>query len=293
MEIDRRAFFAGLGGVSAVALMSSEAKADALEHYMAFQLNAAVAKKFPTAAEVAEKIDTRPTRRGVGNLFASSTGNVKRLPPVPEKPTLVDYFSLRFNATSNHVLQSANRAMTNGMSEEIILACLLHDVVQELIKVDHGWWGAQMFEPYVSEKTSFAIRYHQALRFYADHEHGYEYPDLYRNLFGEDYKPEPYIEATYKMVRNHKWYLEPRMVTVNDLYAFDPNVNPKIDQFVDIIGRNFKQPKEEFADERTGIGIAGDHASERRPRPGGPASESTREFRGDVRRLSHRRGCHL
>jgi len=160
MEIDRRAFFAGLGGVSAVALMSSEAKADALEHYMAFQLNAAVAKKFPTAAEVAEKIDTRPTRRGVGNLFASSTGNVKRLPPMPEKPTLVDYFSLRFNATSNHVLQSANRAMTNGMSEEVITACLLHDVVQELIKVDHGWWGAQMFEPYVSEKTSFAIRYH-------------------------------------------------------------------------------------------------------------------------------------
>ena len=63
-------------------------------------------------------------------------------------------------------------------------------------------------------------------------------------MFGSDYKPEPYIEATYQMVRNHKWYLEPRMVTVNDLYAFDPKVNPTLDQFVDIIGRNFKQPKE-------------------------------------------------
>ena len=63
--------------------------------------------------------------------------------------------------------------MSNGMSEDIILACLLHDVVQELIKVDHGWWGAQMFEPYVSEKTSFAIRYHQALRFYPDHQAGW------------------------------------------------------------------------------------------------------------------------
>jgi hypothetical protein len=160
MEIDRRIFFEGLGGIATVALMSSEAKADALEHHMAFQLNATIAKKFPTAADVAAKIETRPTRRGVGNLFASSTGNVKRLPPMPEKPTLLDYFRLRFNATSNHVLQSANRAMTNGMSEEVITACLLHDVVQELIKVDHGWWGAQMFEPYVSEKTSFAIRYH-------------------------------------------------------------------------------------------------------------------------------------
>ncbi|HUA18232.1 MAG TPA: hypothetical protein VMB25_05770 [Bryobacteraceae bacterium] len=244
MEIDRRAFFAGLGGLSAVAAMTSEAKADALEHHMAFQLNAAVAKKFPTAAEVEAQIDTRPTRRGVGNLFVAREGDVKILPPMPERPTLLDYFQLRFKATSNHVLQSANRAMNNGMPEEIILACLLHDVVQELIKVDHGWWGAQMFEPYISEKSAFAIRYHQALRFYADKENGYEYPDLYRRIFGEDYKPEPYIEATYKMVRNHKWYLAPRMVTVNDLYAFDPNVNPKIDQFVDIIGRHFKQPKE-------------------------------------------------
>src|ERR1700691_4253514 len=141
MEFDRRAFIASLGVVSAAALMSAEAKADALEHYMAFQLNAAVAKKFPTAAEVAEKIETRATRRGGGNPFASPTGNGKRLPQMPEKPPLVDYFSLRFNATSNHVLQSANRAMTNGMSEEIILAFLLHDLGQELIKVNHCWVG--------------------------------------------------------------------------------------------------------------------------------------------------------
>jgi hypothetical protein len=251
LEVDRRAFFASLGGAAAVAAMSPEAKADALEHHMMRLLDDAVAggggaakKKFPTAAEVEAQIDTRRNRRGVGNLFLSSTGNVTKLKPMPEKPTLIDYFKLRYNATSNHVLQSANRAMKNGMSEEIILACLLHDTVQELIKVDHGWWGAQLYEPYVSEKVTFAIRYHQALRFYEDTKNGYEYPDLYRNMFGEDYKPEPYIEATYKMVRNHKWYLEPRMVTVNDLYAFEPGVNPQLEQFTDIIGRHFKQPKE-------------------------------------------------
>jgi hypothetical protein len=251
LEVDRRAFFASLGGAAAVAAMSPEAKADALEHHMMRLLDDAVAegggaakKKFPTAAEVEAQIETRRNRRGVGNLFTSSTGNVKLLPKMPEKPTLIDFFKLRYNATSNHVLQSANRAMKNGMTEEIILACLLHDTVQELIKVDHGWWGAQLYEPYVSEKVTFAIRYHQALRFYEDTKNGYEYPDLYRNMFGEDYKPEPYIEATYKMVRNHKWYLEPRMVTVNDLYAFEPGVNPQLEQFTDIIGRHFKQPKE-------------------------------------------------
>src|SRR3984957_6139279 len=232
MEIDRRTFFAGLGGVAAVAAMADEAKAEALEHHMMLQLNvanqAATDKKFPTAAEVEAEIETRPSRRGTGNLFVSHTGNVKKLAQLPERPTLVDFYKLRFMATSNHCLRSANRAMQNGMTEEIVLAFLLHDTVQDLIKVDPGWWGAKMYEPYVSEKVSFAIRYHQALRFYENKEHGHEDPDLFPRVFGSDYKPEPYIEATYQMVRNHKWYLEPRMVTVNDLYAFDPNVNPAL-----------------------------------------------------------------
>ena len=252
MEIDRRAFIAGLGGAATVNLMSDEAKADALEEFMMRELDAAVGQTqaaqpaaFPTVAELEAQIETRPLRRGVGNLMVARTGNVKRLPAMPEKPTLMDFFKLRFNATSNHCLQSANRALKTGMSEDVVLACLLHDVVQELIKVDHGWWGAQLFEPYVPERTTFAIRYHQALRFYADPENGYEYPDLYHRVFGRDYKPEPYIEATYQMVRKHKWYGDARMVTVNDLYAFDPNAGPvNLEQFEAIIGRRFKQPKE-------------------------------------------------
>ncbi len=162
---------------------------------------------------------------------------------MPDKPTLQDFFRLRF-APANHVLQSATRAMKTGMSEEIILACLLHDCVLSLIKPDHGWWGAQLFEPYVPEKTAFAIRYHQTLRFYADDDAGYEYPDQYYRIFGHDYQPPQYIADTYKMLKNHKWYMEPRLVTVNDLYAFDPNAKVSIDPFQDIIGRHFKQPKE-------------------------------------------------
>jgi hypothetical protein len=242
MELDRRAFFASLGGVAAIALMSDEAKADALEHHLMAQVSGTLA--FPTVAEIEAQVDTRPSRKGAGNLFVATSGNVKRLAPLPANPTLADYFNLRFMATSNHCLQSANRAMKNGMSEEIVLACLLHDTVQELIKVDHGWWSAQMYEPYVSEKVTFAIRYHQALRFFEDKEQGYTYPDLYRRMFGSDYTPEPYIQQTFEKVRKHRWYLEPRMVTVNDLYAFEPNVKPTLDQFTDIIGRHFKQPKE-------------------------------------------------
>jgi hypothetical protein len=267
VKVDRRAFIASVGGAAAFAALGMEARADALEHYMLRRLNddvasgggssgpaaPAAAKPAPTVAELEAQVDTKPLRRGVGNLFAAKTGNVPRLAPMPEKPTLIDYFKLRFMATSNHVLQSANRAQKNGMSEDIVLACLLHDTVQELIKVDHGWWGAQLFEPYVSEKTTFAIRYHQALRFYADPENGYEYPELYRQMFGSDYQPEPYIDATYRMVRKHKWYIEPRMVTVNDLYAFDPKAVVQLDQFTDLIGRKFRQPREGLGYDNTPV----------------------------------------
>jgi hypothetical protein len=253
MEIDQKALFASLGGVEAAERLDSEAKADALEHHLMTQLQAAAPgdasnhgsqEKYPTAAEVEAEIETRPYRRGVGNLYLSLSGNVKRLPPLPAKPTLLDYFDLRFGATRNHVLQSATLALKNGMSEEIVLACLLHDTVQEIVKTDHGWWGAALYEPYVPERVTFAIRYHQALRYYPDPDVGYEYPDLYRRMFGEDYVPPPYIQAAFETAKKHKWYMDARLLTVNDLYAFDPNAKVSMDPFVDIIGRHFKQPKE-------------------------------------------------
>ena len=165
MEIDRRAFIASLGGAAAVAAMDHEAKAEALEHYMEDQLDEQVAanqggqpEKFPTVAEIEAQIETRPYRRGTGGVFTGQRGqNVKKLEPMPDKATLQDFFRLRF-APANHVLQSATRAMKTGMSEEIILACLLHDCVLSLIKPDHGWWGAQLFEPYIPEKRAFVIR---------------------------------------------------------------------------------------------------------------------------------------
>jgi len=255
MEIDRKKFFDSLGGPEAVASMDSEAKADALESHMMAELNRSktgdtawdhiTPEKYPTAAEVEAQIETRKYREGAGFLYVPRNGdNVKKLSPMPAIPTLQDFFRLRFMNTSKHVLQSAHLAMRNGMKEEIILACMLHDVVQEMIRTDHGWWGAQLFEPYVPEKVSFAIRYHQALRYYPDPSVGYEYPDLYRQLFGADYVPPPYIEATYQMFRKHPWYMDARLVTLNDLYAFDPNAEVSIEPFVDIIGRHFKQPKE-------------------------------------------------
>ena len=43
---------------------------------------------------------------------------------------------------------------------------------------------------------------------------------------------------------NHKWYMTARMITVYDIYSFDPDFKVELSEFTDIIGRNFKQPKE-------------------------------------------------
>jgi len=250
MDIDRRAFLATLGGAVAIEAMSSEALADALEHHMIDRLDQA------PGAQSGERTQ-RPYRRGVGSVFVlGGSGDgvfaANKLEPMPVSPTLLDFFKLRF-APANHVLQSATRATKTGMNEETILACLLHDVVLSLIKPDHGWWGAQLIEPYTSERVSWAIRYHQALRFYPDEAAGYEYPEMYNRIFGKDYVPAPHIKAAYTYARNHKWYMNARLITVNDLYAFDLNARVSMEPFIDIIGRHFKQPKEGLGNDNSPV----------------------------------------
>jgi len=180
-------------------------------------------------------------------------GEDPRLPPLPDKPTLIDFFRCRFAvAPQAHLLQSANLAQKNGLSDKMVLACLLHDIaVAGFIRTDHGYWGAQLVEPYVDEEVSWAIRAHQALRFFPDESVGYAYPETYRMLFGYDYRPEPYVVAAYEEARKHKWYMSARMICVNDLYSFDPNVHVELEQFEDIIGREFRQPPEGLGNDNT------------------------------------------
>ena len=189
--------------------------------------------------------------RAFGGLMLM--GEDPRLPPLPEKPTLIDFFRCRFAvAPQAHLLQSANLAQKNGLSDKMVLACLLHDVaVAGFIRTDHGYWGAQMVEPYVDEEVSWAIRAHQALRFFPDESVGYAYPDNYRKMFGDDYQPEPYVVAAYEEARRHKWYMSARIICVNDLYSFDPDVHVELEQFDDVIGREFRQPPDGLGNDNT------------------------------------------
>src|SRR5262245_7690382 len=223
--------------------MSTLERAEAAEHALSQELDRLVIVKsvIYTSGERDPRVPgPRPDDRGRLYLM----GNDPRLPAMPERPTLLDFFRYRFGP-ANHLLQSARLAMKNGVGEKIVLACLLHDVaISGFIRSDHGYWSAQLIEPYVDPEVSWAIRYHQALRFYADESVGYAYPEMYVKLFGPDYRPEPYIEAAYEEARAHRWYMTSRLITVNDLYAFDPTVQVELEEFTDVVGRNFRQPPE-------------------------------------------------
>ena len=111
--------------------------------------------------------------------------------------------------------------------------------------------GAQLIEPYVDEEVSWAIRMHQVLRFFPDESVGYEYPEAYVKMFGEDFVPEPYVVAEYERAKKHKWYMSARMICLNDLYSFDPDVQVELEAFEDIIGRHFRQPEEGLGNDNT------------------------------------------
>jgi hypothetical protein len=173
-------------------------------------------------------------------------GDNPALPPMPARPALMDFFTHRMgDITRRHLLMSGKMALDAGQSETVVMACLLHDIANgALIRADHGYWGAQLIAPYVSEEVAWAVRYHQPLRYFADAANGYAYPESYKRFFGPDYVPPDYIQQAHKEARAHRWYMSARQVTIYDIYSFDKPVEIDPALFTDIIGRNFKQPKD-------------------------------------------------
>lgn len=173
-------------------------------------------------------------------------GDNPALPRMPAKPRLMDFFRLRFeDITFRHLLVSGAKALEAGQEEKVVLACLLHDISNGcFVRADHGYWGAQLIAPYVSEEVAWAVKHHQALRYFADESVGYAYPESYLRFFGPDYVPPDYIRRDAAAARGHRWYMTSRLVTLYDIYFFDDGPTPDPEIFTDVIGRHFKEPEE-------------------------------------------------
>jgi len=236
--MDRRKFLNTMSATAAAGIAGAttlSAKADALEEAMEASLGKRRAK--PGHCFIGEE---RPRNRDDKRPYLQH--NEPALPEMPAAPTLMDFYRYRFS--TNHVTQSARLAQKNGSSEKVVLACLMHDIGLSIMGTDHGYWAAQLVRPYVDEEIAWAIEKHQALRFFPDPDVGYEYPERYIEYFGADYVPEPYLKQEHDRAKKHKWYMSSREITINDLYAFDPDLQVDAEDFTDIIGRNFRQPKD-------------------------------------------------
>ena len=130
-----------------------------------------------------------------------------RLPQMPDKPTLIDFFKTRF-ASTNHLLQSATHALKNGHNEKVVLACLLHDI---------GVGELHPLRPRLLGRADDRALCRRGGELGGAHAPGAALlPRLRRSAtnirrctssnFGADYKPEPYIVAEYERAR------EPQMV---------------------------------------------------------------------------------
>ena len=105
-----------------------------------------------------------------------------------------------------HSLQSATRAYKNNESEEMIVACLLHDIGDELAPLNHSEYAATVLKPYVSEKTHWIIEKHGEFQmYYYAHHLG---ADRFKR---EKYKKHKYYQATIDFCEKY------------DQCSFDPN----------------------------------------------------------------------
>ena len=90
-----------------------------------------------------------------------------------------------------HSLQSATRAFRNKENEEMVVACLLHDMGDELAPLNHSEYAASVLKPYVSEKTHWIIEKHGEFQmYYYAHHLG---ADRFKR---EKYKDHKYYKAT-------------------------------------------------------------------------------------------------
>ena len=105
-----------------------------------------------------------------------------------------------------HSLQTATRALNDKVSEEMIVAALLHDIGDELAPLNHAEYAATVLKPYVSKKTHWIVEKHGEFQMY-----------YYGHHLGKDRN----LRDKYK---GHEYYKDTLIFCENwDQTSFDPN----------------------------------------------------------------------
>ena len=231
MEVDRRAFIASLGGVAAVSLHGSRGQgrsARALHGRTAgraWSPPSRPAEKFPTVAEIEAQIETRtyPARRRRPASPASAARTSRSSSRCRTNPTLKDFFEPALRAGQPRAAERDARDEDRHVRGDhprlpaARLRAVAHQAGSRLV----GRAAVRALHPGEERRSRSAIT-----RRCASTPTTTRATSIRISITGSSAtttRRRRTSSDTYKMLKNHKWYMEPRLVTVNDLYAFDPN----------------------------------------------------------------------
>lgn len=96
-----------------------------------------------------------------------------------------------------HSLQCATRALKNGETEEYIVACLLHDLCQDLNPYNHDKLAGDALRYYVSEELHWVVANHQIFQLsFRDH-------SKFDTKACEKYRGHPYFETAMRFCEHY------------------------------------------------------------------------------------------
>ena len=137
-----------------------------------------------------------------------------------------------------HCLQSATLAHRDGLDEESVVVCLLHDIGFDLCPPVHGEFAAALLRPYVDERHVWMLRHHQTFQDFHVGEH-YD-PALDRNA-RERWRGHPHFEWTAAFVARY------------DMAAMDPGYDcAPLEFFAPMVRRVFARPPKPAIEQEAG-----------------------------------------
>jgi predicted HD phosphohydrolase len=119
-----------------------------------------------------------------------------------------------------HCLQSATMALRDGLSEEDIVVCLLHDVGFIVAPHQHGEFAAALLGPYVSERNHWMLRRHAIFQDLHAHAH----PSIDRHA-RERWRGHPHFEWSAHFVERYDQNAIDSRYDCAPLEVFEPMVH--------------------------------------------------------------------
>lgn len=126
-----------------------------------------------------------------------------------------------------HSLQAATRAHRAGENEEMVVACLLHDIGDILGPANHSEVAAAVLRPYVSERVYWIVKHHGLFQGY-----------YYNHHFGQNRNErDRFIDA--------EWYEDTvRFCADYDQASFDPLYDSELLEFFEpMVRRMLAEPR--------------------------------------------------